>query len=79
VLNILLYSLIFFAYAALRIRKALLKRNEAGARLIPFLCAGLLILTCSLSLYRWNKAEVQGSIQPAADWIRCVQLASHTA
>lgn len=73
VLNILLYSLIFFAYAALRSRRALLKTNEAGARLLPFICAGLMILTCSLSLYRWNKNEVQRSnLQPTADLIRCV-------
>lgn len=73
VLNIILYSLIFFGYAALRIRKALARKNFAGAKLVPYLCAGVCILTCALSLYPWRRETAVGSFMPAYDpWVRVV-------
>ncbi len=67
VLNIILYSVIFFGYAALRIRKVLIRRNFAGAKLFPYLCAGACILTCALSLYPWQRESVQSSFPIAPD------------
>ncbi len=74
VLNILLYSLIFFAYAALRIRKALLKRNPAGAKLVPFIFAGALVLTCVLYLYPWQENSAQSEVVAPVELIRNVHM-----
>lgn len=67
ILNIIVYSLIFFGYAALRVRKALIKRNPAAAKLVPCLCAGACVLTCVLSLYPWQRETAVGKFSPASD------------
>ena len=61
-INILAYTLIFSVYAAMRLRKALLRRRPGTARAVPVACAALAFAVCLLAGIPWRNMPTDSAL-----------------
>lgn len=64
-INIVAYSVIFFGYAAMRLRKALMRGQPGAARAVPIACAALALAVCVLAGVPWKKLPPERALAEA--------------
>ena len=66
--NIIIYSVVFFGYAAMRLHKALLRKRPALAKPAVAVCAILLVAACVAFCIPWQQpSESIGTVEETTD------------